>query len=54
MTAFPDMVVSMDGMDREGDMPHYRWTLDGTNSGPCGKVPSRKDMRLGGVDNRRG
>src|SRR5258708_36860156 len=37
MTAFPGMVVSMDGLDHEGDKLHYRWTLDGTNSGPGGK-----------------
>jgi uncharacterized protein (TIGR02246 family) len=36
MTAFPDMVVTMDGVSVEGDHAIYRWTLTGTNSGPGG------------------
>lgn len=42
MTAFPDMVVSMDGVGvgvgvgPEGDRVVYRWTLTGTNTGPGG------------------
>jgi len=36
MTAFPDLVVSMDGIDVEGDHVLYRWTLIGTNTGPGG------------------
>ena len=36
MTAFPDMVVKMDGIDREGEHAIYRWTLEGTNNGPGG------------------
>jgi uncharacterized protein (TIGR02246 family) len=31
MTAFPDMIVSMDGVDRERDQFVYRWTLTGTH-----------------------
>lgn len=36
MTAFPDMVIEMDGLDHVGDQYHYRWTLTGTNTGPGG------------------
>lgn len=37
MTAFPDMVVTMDGLDIEGGgRAVYRWTLTGTNTGPGG------------------
>ena len=36
MTAFPDMVVTMDGVSVEGDHVIYRWTLTGTNTGPGG------------------
>ena len=36
MTAFPDMIVQMDGLDFDGQHLIYRWTLTGTNSGPGG------------------
>jgi predicted ester cyclase len=36
MTAFPDMVVSMDSIEAEGNHAIYRWTLAGTNTGPGG------------------
>jgi len=36
MTAFPDMVVTMDALARAGDGWIYRWTLDGSNTGPGG------------------
>jgi predicted ester cyclase len=36
MTAFPDMVVTMDGVSDDGDRTLYRWTLTGTNTGPGG------------------
>jgi hypothetical protein len=36
MTAFPDLVVTMDGVEVEGDRAVYRWTLAGTNTGPGG------------------
>ena len=36
MTAFPDMVVGMDTLERGGDGFRYRWTLEGTNTGPGG------------------
>jgi uncharacterized protein (TIGR02246 family) len=36
MTAFPDMVVAMDGVDLHGGGAVYRWTLTGTNTGAGG------------------
>jgi SnoaL-like polyketide cyclase len=36
MTAFPDMVVEMDRLDRVGTQYRYHWTLRGTNTGPGG------------------
>ena len=36
MTAFPDMVVEMDGIAGDAAAAVYRWTLSGTNDGPGG------------------
>ena len=36
MSAFPDMVVTMDGIAVERERVIYRWTLTGTNTGPGG------------------
>ena len=36
MTAFPDLIVQMNGLDFEGEQVIYRWTLTGTNTGPGG------------------
>jgi uncharacterized protein (TIGR02246 family) len=36
MTAFPDMVVTMDGVSVERDHVTYRWTQTGTNTGSGG------------------
>lgn len=36
MTALPDMVVTMDEVGFQGDLAIFRWTLDGTNTGPGG------------------
>ena len=36
MTAFPDLVVAMDDVVRDGDRFVYRWTLTGTHTGPGG------------------
>jgi steroid delta-isomerase-like uncharacterized protein len=45
MTAFPDMKVTMDGLQIQGDRALYRWTLTGTNSGPGG---TGKHVRFSG------
>ena len=36
MTAFPDMVVTMDSLTEEGGHPVFHWTWTGTNTGPGG------------------
>jgi hypothetical protein len=36
MEAFPDLVVAMDEIGIEGDHAVFRWTLDGTSTGPGG------------------
>jgi hypothetical protein len=36
MTAFPDMVVTMNDVTGEGGHVVFRWTLTGTNTGPGG------------------
>ena len=36
MSAFPDMVVTMDDVRVDGDRAIYRWTLKGRNTGPGG------------------
>jgi hypothetical protein len=36
MTAFPDMVVSMDSLVSKANGTEFHWTLKGTNSGPGG------------------
>ena len=52
MTAFPDLVVSMDRVDVEGQRAIYHWTLTGTNAGPGGtgkriRVSGREEWRIG-------
>ena len=36
MTAFPDMIVSMDSLITKLNGTEFHWTLTGTNSGPGG------------------
>jgi len=47
MTAFPDMVVAMDGLDFEDGCVIYRWTLTGTNAGPGG---TGRPVRISGLE----
>jgi predicted ester cyclase len=52
MSAFPDMVVKMDGLSREGDRIVYEWTLIGTNTGPGGhgakvRISGREEWAFG-------
>lgn len=47
MTAFPDMVVSLDSLGMEGDQAIFRWTLTGTNTGPGG---TGKAVRFSGYE----
>jgi hypothetical protein len=36
MTAFPDMIVSMDSLVTQSNATAFHWTLTGTNTGPGG------------------
>jgi predicted ester cyclase len=36
MEAFPDMLLTMDSLVREGDTYRYHWTFEGTHAGPEG------------------
>ena len=48
MTAFPDMIVTMDAIDKRGsDSAIYRWTLTGTNDGPGG---TGRHVRISGFE----
>jgi quercetin dioxygenase-like cupin family protein/ketosteroid isomerase-like protein len=52
MTAFPDMVVTMDKIVEKGDVTEFHWTLTGTNTGPGGKgkkvkISGREEWRIG-------
>lgn len=38
MDAFPDMVVKMDSVSREGSQAVFHWTWTGTNTGPGAPV----------------
>lgn len=45
MSAFPDLVIVMDGISMEKRHAEYRWTLTGTNTGPGG---TGKAVRISG------
>jgi uncharacterized protein (TIGR02246 family) len=48
MTAFPDLIVTMDSVSVTGDTRAvYRWTLTGTNTGPGG---TGKAVRISGYE----
>jgi hypothetical protein len=47
MSAFPDMIVEMDGVGFEGQGPVYRWTLTGTETGRGG---SGNSVRISGYE----
>jgi uncharacterized protein (TIGR02246 family) len=47
MTAFPDLVVRMDGLTVNGGQAVYRWTLTGTNTGPGG---TGRAVRISGYE----
>jgi uncharacterized protein (TIGR02246 family) len=47
MTAFPDLVVSMDGLEVDANQVVYRWTLTGTNTGPGG---TGRAVRISGYE----
>lgn len=52
MTAFPDLIVSMDDLAEIGGFIHYQWTLEGTNTGPGGtgkrvRISGHEEWRMG-------
>ncbi len=47
MTAFPDMVVTLDSIYLNGSQPVFHWTLTGTNTGPNG---TGKAVRFSGYE----
>ena len=52
MTAFPDLVVTMDDAILERGGPVYRWTLTGHDNGPGGtgnavRISGHEEWRLG-------
>lgn len=47
MTAFSDMVVSLDDVSLRGDNAIFRWTPVGTNTGPGG---TGKPVRISGYE----
>ena len=47
MTAFPDMIVSMDSLPTTSKGVEFHWTLTGTNSGPNG---TGKKVRISGFE----
>src|SRR4051794_33177669 len=47
MTAFPDLVVTLDRLELNGERTNYHWTLTGTNSGPGG---SGRTVRISGYE----
>lgn len=52
ITAFPDMIVAFDCLERKGERVHFHWTLTGTNTGPGGtgkfvRISGHEDWRFG-------
>jgi len=47
MTAFPDMIVTMDALISKSERVEFHWTLRGTNTGPGGKG---KRVRISGYE----
>lgn len=52
MSAFPDLVVTMDDLSLTGRQAVYRWTLTGTNTGPGGtgrsvRISGREEWTIG-------
>ncbi len=47
MTAFPNMIVSMDSLITKPSGPEFHWTLTGTNSGPGG---TGKKVKVSGFE----
>jgi SnoaL-like polyketide cyclase len=53
MTAFPDLMVYMDDLLEDRGKVIYKWTLEGTNTGPGGtgkrvRISGFEEWRIGG------
>ena len=46
MSDFPDLVVTMDGFEVEGDRAVYRWTLTGTHAGQRVRISGFEEWRI--------
>ena len=52
ITAFPDILVYMDDLVPRGERFYFKWTLEGTNSGPGGtgnkvRISGYEDWKIG-------
>jgi hypothetical protein len=47
MSAFPDIIVSMDSLVQTSEGTHFHWSFTGTNTGPNG---TGKKVRISGVE----
>jgi len=47
MTAFPDIIVSMDSLVTTSEVTKLHWTFTGTNTGPKG---TGKKVKISGVE----
>ena len=47
MTAFPDLLVSMDEVSVHEDGAIFRWTLVGTNTGKHVRISGREEWKFG-------
>ena len=47
MRDFPDMVVTFDHLEPQGNATAFHWTLTGTNTGPGG---TRKRVKISGYE----
>jgi nuclear transport factor 2 (NTF2) superfamily protein len=46
MSDFPDLVVTMDGVEAQGERVVYRWTLTGTNNGRHLRISGFEEWRM--------
>jgi uncharacterized protein (TIGR02246 family) len=52
MSDFPDLKITMDAVSEKDDRAVYRWTLEGTNTGPGGtgarvRISGYEEWRIG-------
>ncbi len=47
MTGYPDMVVTLERLERIGDKYRFHWNFTGTNTGPGG---TGRPVQIGGYE----